>query len=78
LRQALFKAHPHLQRIDQISPGAHADIAALAARVGTPEKVPFASAVDDFYLSNAIARSSATMAECSVIAENQRALRAAE
>jgi NADH-quinone oxidoreductase subunit G len=78
LRQAMFKAHPHLQRIDQISPGARPDIAALAARGGTPEKAPFACAVEDFYFTNAIARSSATMAECSVIAEDQGALCAAE
>jgi NADH-quinone oxidoreductase subunit G len=78
LRQALFKAHPHLQRIDQISPGTRSDIAALAARGGTPEKTSFVYAVEDFYFTNAIARSSAIMAECSVIAEDQGALRAAE
>jgi NADH-quinone oxidoreductase subunit G len=78
LRQALFKAHPHLQRIDQISPGTRSDIAALAARGGTPEKTSFVCAVEDFYFTNAIARSSAIMAECSVIAEDQGALRAAE
>jgi NADH-quinone oxidoreductase subunit G len=78
LRQALFKAHPHVQRVDHISPAARADIAALAARGGSLENLPFASAVGDFYFTNAIARSSATMAECSVIAEDQGALRAAE
>jgi NADH-quinone oxidoreductase subunit G len=78
LRQALFKTHPHLQRIDQILPGARSDIAALAARGATPEKAAFASAVDDFYFTNSIARCSAIMAECSVIAEDQGALRAAE
>ncbi len=41
LRQALFKAHPHLQRIDQIAAGNRADIAALAALGGTPDKAPF-------------------------------------
>jgi NADH-quinone oxidoreductase subunit G len=78
LRQALFKAHPHLQRMDRSSGDARSDIAALAARGGTPETVSFASAVEDFYFTNAIARSSAIMAECSVIAEDQGALRAAE
>ena len=45
LRQALFKAHPHVQRVDHVSPGARADIAALAARGGSLEKLPFVSAV---------------------------------
>jgi NADH-quinone oxidoreductase subunit G len=78
LRQALFKAHPHLQRIDQIAPGAPADVEKLAALGGAAGKAPFVSPVDDFYLSNAIARASAIMAECSVIAEGHAALTAAE
>jgi NADH-quinone oxidoreductase subunit G len=78
LRQALFKAHPHLQRIDQIVPGDPADIRKLAGFSGTPDKAPFVSAVDDFYLTNAIARASTIMAECSVLAEGHAALTAAE
>src|SRR5262249_14830214 len=78
LRQALFKAHPHFQRIDAIAPGDGADIEKLAALGGIPGKAPFVSPVDDFYLSNPIARASATMAECSVIAEGNAALSAAE
>ena len=38
LRQALFKAHPHLQRIDQITPGSRVEISTLAALGGTPDK----------------------------------------
>src|SRR5436305_5664623 len=41
LRQALFKAHSHLRRLDQTAPAERADIAALAARGGTPEKAAF-------------------------------------
>jgi NADH-quinone oxidoreductase subunit G len=78
LRRTLFAAHPHLQRIDQIAPGDPADIAALAARGGTLEKAAFGSAVDDFYLTNPIARASVIMAECSAIAEGHGALTAAE
>jgi NADH-quinone oxidoreductase subunit G len=78
LRQALFKAHPHLQRIDHITPGDAGDITKLAALGGSPDKAAFVSPVDDFYLTNPIARSSAIMAECSVIAEGQAALTAAE
>jgi NADH-quinone oxidoreductase subunit G len=78
LRRALFEAHPHLQHIDGIEPGRPADINALAGRGGATTKTPFGSAIDDFYLTNPIARSSAVMAECSVIAEGQAALTAAE
>jgi NADH-quinone oxidoreductase subunit G len=78
LRQALFKAHPHLRRLDQIAPAERADIAALAARGGTLEKAAFGRALDDFYFTNPIARASAVMAECSLIAEGHAALTAAE
>jgi NADH-quinone oxidoreductase subunit G len=78
LRQALFKAHPQLQRIDQITPAERADISALAARGGALEKTAFGRALDDFYLTNPIARASAVMAECSLIAEGHAALTAAE
>jgi NADH-quinone oxidoreductase subunit G len=79
LRQAMFAAHPHLQRIDQIAPGDPAQISALAALGGTPEKrAVFGSVIDDFYLTNPIARASAIMAECSVLAEGHAALTAAE
>jgi len=78
LRAALFKAHPHLQRVDRIEAGNAADIEKLAALGGAADKAPFAPAIDDFYLTNAIARASAVMAECSVIAEGETALSAAE
>ncbi len=78
LRQALFTAHPHLRRVHQITAGDRADIAALAARGGTPDKAAFGAAIDDFYLTNPIARASAVMAECSAIAEGHDALTAAE
>jgi NADH-quinone oxidoreductase subunit G len=78
LRQALLKAHPHLQRLDQIVPAERADITALAARGGTLERTAFGRALDDFYFTNPIARASAVMAECSLIAEGHAALTAAE
>jgi NADH-quinone oxidoreductase subunit G len=78
LRSAMFKAHPHLQRVDRIAPGNAGDVEKLAGLGGSPDKTPFVSAIDDFYLTNAIARASAVMAECSVIAEGQTALSAAE
>jgi NADH-quinone oxidoreductase subunit G len=78
LRQSLFKAHPHLQRADQVAPGEGADITALAGRGGSLEKAVFGSAIEDFYLTNPIARASVIMAECSVLAEGRSALTAAE
>src|SRR5438552_5325176 len=51
LRQALFKAHPHLQRTDQVLRAARSDIVAFAARGGTPDQAPFASAIEDYYFT---------------------------
>ena len=68
LRQAMFAAHPHLMRIDQIAAGDAADIGKLAKLGGTTEKAPLRSSVTDFYFTNPIARASAIMAECSALA----------
>ena len=78
LRWALFKAFPHLQQVDAIAAGNPADVQKLANLSGTPGKTPFVSPIDDFYLTNAIARASATMAECSALAEGAAAMTAAE
>jgi NADH-quinone oxidoreductase subunit G len=71
LRQAIFKATPHLMRVDQIEAGNAADLKAVAAKGGTVEKAPFKTSVEDFYLANPIARASAVMAECSRLASGQ-------
>jgi NADH-quinone oxidoreductase subunit G len=71
LRQALFKLHPHLMRIDQIEPGRVEDVVRLAAGGGSFDKTPFKSPVADFYLTNPIARASAVMAECSSLASGR-------
>jgi NADH-quinone oxidoreductase subunit G len=71
------KAVPHLARLDQIAPGSAADITTLAGKGGATEKAPFRSTVEDFYLTNPIARASAVMAECSRLASG-RMLTAAE
>ncbi len=77
LRQAIFAMHPHLQRIGTVTPGDGADLRRLAQLPGAPDKAPFVSVFDDFYLTNPIARASAVMAECSALAE-QRTMTAAE
>ena len=79
LRQALFKVHPHFQKVGQIAPGDIADIQKLAARSGgAVERTPFRSSVEDFYFTNAIARCSSVMAECSALAQGRAAMTAAE
>jgi NADH-quinone oxidoreductase subunit G len=45
---------------------------------GEFDKSPFRNAIDDFYLTNPIARASAVMAECSALAESRANLTAAE
>jgi NADH-quinone oxidoreductase subunit G len=77
LRQAIFKAVPHLMRVDQIEAGNAADLKTLAGKGGSAEKAPFKAVVEDYYLTNPIARASAVMAECSRLASG-RMLTAAE
>jgi NADH-quinone oxidoreductase subunit G len=71
VRQAISKIAPHLMRIDQIEAGSPEDIKALAAKGGSLDKAPFKNPVEDFYLTNPIARASAVMAECSRLASGQ-------
>jgi NADH-quinone oxidoreductase subunit G len=78
LRRTLFSAHPRMQTFDRIATANRADVETLARLDGTLERVSFGQAFDDFYLTNPIARASAVMAECSLIAERRVALAAAE
>jgi NADH-quinone oxidoreductase subunit G len=71
LRQDIFKAAPHLMRIDQIEAGDPSAIERLAVKGGSVEKAPFKSPIEDYYLTNPIARASAVMAECSRLASGQ-------
>ena len=72
LRQAIFKAAPHLMRVDQIEAGNAADLKKLASGGGgNVEKAAFKATVEDYYLTNPIARASAVMAECSRLASGQ-------
>jgi NADH-quinone oxidoreductase subunit G len=78
LRVALFKEFPHLQRIGEVAPTDPEDVCKLAALGGAMDKTPFRSSIEDFYLTNPIARASAVMAECSALAERAAASSAAE
>ncbi len=73
LRKTMFERHPHLQRVDQIEKGDVAAIASLAAQSAVAMNNPFASTIQDFYLTNPIARASAVMAECSALAKGRLA-----
>ena len=70
LRARLYADYPHFAALDEIAPGAGAEIAAVAKKAGKMTKSAFASPVKDFYLTNPIARASAVMAECSALARN--------
>ncbi len=71
LRAALYKAHPHMAAVDTIAAGNAADIAALGGVGGSPSGGAFVNAVQDFYLTNPVARASAVMAECSQLAASR-------
>jgi NADH-quinone oxidoreductase subunit G len=77
LRAALAAAYPHLVRFDRIEPADPAALSAAAELTGAVDKSPFRSPVEDFYLTNPIARASRVMAECSALAR-ERARQAAE
>ncbi|MEN9707888.1 MAG: hypothetical protein RIQ68_296 [Pseudomonadota bacterium] len=66
LRKALYAAYPHFARVDAIEGGA-----INIANAGALGTGAFTSAVDDFYLTNPIARASAVMAECSALAKGR-------
>ena len=77
LRATLAAAYPDLVRFDSVVPADAAALVRVSALLGTVDKTPFASSVQDFYLTNPIARASRVMAECSALARGRR-LEAAE
>jgi NADH-quinone oxidoreductase subunit G len=79
VRAAMYKAAPVLQRLGVAVSEAGEGVAALAKREARAGGDAFAPAVTDFYLTNAIARASAVMAEMSALkAQTAKALTAAE
>jgi len=67
LRAAMYKEAPALARLDIVEPAGMKGVEALAAHGGAMGSEPFGLAVRDFYLTNAIARASAVMAELSAL-----------
>ena len=78
LRQAVFARAPASAADRRDHAGDGADLRRLAQLPGAPDKAPFVSVIEDFYLTNPIARASAVMAECSALAEQRAAMTAAE
>lgn len=74
LRRHLYRDHPHMAAIDAITPAdigaALKELAGKADRSAKVSKEAFVSPIRDFYFTNPIARASAVMAECSVVARN--------
>ncbi|HVT56115.1 MAG TPA: NADH-quinone oxidoreductase subunit NuoG [Xanthobacteraceae bacterium] len=77
LRRAMMQKHPHLGKVGQIERADAAVLQKIAKLDTKTTKAGFASPVTEFYLTNPIARASATMAECATLAAN-RPLQAAE
>jgi NADH-quinone oxidoreductase subunit G len=71
LRELLFAEFPHLMRLGDVLPADSDEISALAKKTGKLNKQPLKSPVDDFYLTNPIARASSVMAECSALASGR-------
>ncbi|MFZ4604220.1 MAG: NADH-quinone oxidoreductase subunit NuoG, partial [Caulobacterales bacterium] len=79
LRARMIADHPSFGAVDYAPGAADAagfDPAALGAD-GAVSDAPFASAVQDFHLTNPIARASQTMAECAALAAARGAARTA-
>ncbi|TLP49002.1 NADH-quinone oxidoreductase subunit G [Cohaesibacter sp. CAU 1516] len=77
LRGKLYEAHPDLANVDECLVGDVADVEALAKLAKPVKGQAMVSPIADYYLTNPIARASATMAECSALAK-ERAADAAE
>ena len=73
LRAALHAECPHLEMRDEVQPADASKLRELAAAAGQLDGAAFHSAVDNFYLTNPIARASKIMAECSALRSGQSA-----
>jgi NADH-quinone oxidoreductase subunit G len=60
LRRRLFQLNPRFQRLDKIEAAAWGEFGAA----GAPDAAPFAYPIANFYMTDAISRASATMAQC--------------
>jgi NADH-quinone oxidoreductase subunit G len=75
LRDRLFADHPSFGQVDYVAAGGALDLTGVGG-AGELSDAAFVSPVDDFYLTNPIARASVTMAECSALAARRPMLAA--
>ena len=68
LRAKLYADHPHLAAIDEIEAGSIPDVEKLAEGSADASDEPFENIIEDFFLTNPIARASAIMNELSALA----------
>ncbi|MDB5560878.1 MAG: NADH-ubiquinone oxidoreductase chain, partial [Hyphomicrobiales bacterium] len=68
LRAAIYAQYPHLARLDSIAPSDFGTAKKLGRIPAKPKAMRFVSPVQEFYLSNPIARASAVMGECAQLA----------
>jgi NADH-quinone oxidoreductase subunit G len=68
LRARLYVEHPHFAAIDEIEAGSIADVGKLAEGAAETSEEPFENVIEDFFLTNPIARASAIMNELSALA----------
>jgi NADH-quinone oxidoreductase subunit G len=81
LRAAMYGVAPQLARLGAVEAATRDGVAALARKGSPVTQEPFVSPIRDFYLTNAIARASAVMAEMSALKKSMSApsrLKAAE
>ncbi|MGE0053688.1 MAG: NADH-quinone oxidoreductase subunit NuoG [Hyphomicrobium sp.] len=80
LRAAMYKAAPQLAAHDSVEKRAMSGLGMLAKLSGTLSPEPFAPAIEDFYLTNPVARASAVMAGLSALkaSAQKSTLKAAE
>ena len=72
LRAAMYEEAPVLAALDDVEPATRSGVAEVANIGGDMQAdAPFGSAISDFYLTNAIARASAVMAELSAYRASQ-------
>jgi NADH-quinone oxidoreductase subunit G len=67
LRSRMYEAHPHLALLDLVEPADASAIEHLAKTAAKPGKERFGIAIEDFYLTNPIARASSIMANLSAL-----------
>jgi NADH-quinone oxidoreductase subunit G len=72
LRAAMYKIAPQLAEINSVHAADAAALSELGRGEGQTSKMPFASPIKDFYLTNPIARASRIMADCSTLKSGNR------